>query len=230
MILGDFGEVVVLDWGLAKRLAAPDEEIRGPITTAGFEPAEADLTISGEIVGTPAYMAPEQTSGRIDLIDHCTDVYGRGAMLYEILTGEPPFSGEDTREVLRKVQDQLPIPPRQLNDEIPDLLDAVCLKALAREPSSRHTSVIDLANEVERWQETQRKKAEKALRDSEALYRSLVDHLPIYVSRSDLEGRITFCNKGLCELFGRTGMEKRLSPRLAGESLWKETTILPPRQ
>ena len=87
IVLGDFGEVVVLDWGLAKHIGSPDEATAPILFT---EDAHSAVTHLGATPGTPAYMAPEQASGRVDLIDHRTDVYGLGAILFEILTGQSP--------------------------------------------------------------------------------------------------------------------------------------------
>src|SRR5262249_42064161 len=97
VVLGDFGEVIVLDWGLAKLVDCPDPV--GPTPPIPLDSAHAaapDLPAEGQTVGTPAYMAPEQAAGQLDLIDRHTDVHGLGAMLYEILTGRPPFQGANT--------------------------------------------------------------------------------------------------------------------------------------
>ena len=204
VILGDFGEVVVLDWGLAKRLGRPEGE---PGTLPAPEDSGADdssLTVHGQALGTPAYMAPEQAAGRLDLIDRRTDVYGLGAVLYEVLTGQPPFTGPDTGAVLRKVQEEEPTAPRQLWPEVPPALEALCLRALAKRSADRPAAAADLAQEVQGWQEFERRKAEEALRESEALYHSLVESLPLGVWRKDLEGRLIFSNKRVCELLGRT--------------------------
>ena len=95
-------------------------------------------------------MAPEQAQGRHDLVDQRTDVYGLGAILYEILTGRPPFVGQKTSEVIRKVYQDDPTPPRQLVDTIAPGLNAICLKALCKEPAERYASASELAQEVQR--------------------------------------------------------------------------------
>src|SRR5262249_48032950 len=109
VLLGDFGEVIVLDWGLAKRL----DRVEETAADATNREAAGGQTVQGQVLGTPAYMAPEQAEGRLDRINRQTDVYGLGAILYEILTGQPPFQGETTWEVLRKVREELPQPPRR---------------------------------------------------------------------------------------------------------------------
>jgi serine/threonine-protein kinase len=164
VLLGDFGEVLVLDWGLAKRLHGPGERQPAEPDAAGSGPAgDTDLTVQGQALGTPAYMAPEQAAGRVDLGGPRTDVYGLGAVLYEVLTGRPPFSGADTAEVLRKVQEEEPAPPRRLDPAVPAALEAVCLRALAKEPNDRHASAAQVAQEVQQWMAelAERKRAEQ---------------------------------------------------------------------
>jgi PAS domain S-box-containing protein len=204
VVLGDFGETVVLDWGFAKQTAAGDSDDELLMQNGPIGEGDSELTLQGQTLGTPAYMAPEQAAGRLDLIDHRTDVYGLGATLYHLLTGNPPFIGSDVEEVLRKVRTEEPIPPRQLWPEVPQTLQAACLRALSKEPSARFTSARELACEVERWQEVQRQQAIDALRESEALYYSLVECISLNVWRKDLEGRFTFVSKGFLESTGLT--------------------------
>ena len=108
-------------------------------------------TMQGQLLGTPAYMAPEQAQGRHDLVDQRTDVYGLGAILYEILTGRPPFIAPKTSDIIRKVCNEAPTPPRQIVAETPAGLEAVCLKALQKPAAERYTSASELAQEVQRW-------------------------------------------------------------------------------
>jgi len=203
VVVGDFGEVVVLDWGLAKLVDRVDQDDQ---TSAGSidHPASGnvDLTMQGDTLGTPAYMAPEQAAGRLGLIDRRTDVYGLGAMLYHLLTGQPPFSGANVDKVLRNVELEEPIPPQQLWADVPLTLQAACLRALAKQPSARFASASELAHEVEQWQEVKRKEAEEALRVSQALYHSLVESIPLCVWRKDRDGRFTFANNSFSEAFG----------------------------
>jgi PAS domain S-box-containing protein len=206
VLVGDFGEVVVLDWGLAKVIGRPDAEAGAPTAPSvvlDAPGADSGYTVQGQALGTPAYMAPEQAAGVLDQIDRRTDVYGLGAILYEILTGAPPFTGPSTEEVLRKVREEEPAPPRQLWQEAPPALEALCLRALAKRPQERPAAAAELAQEVQGWQEFERRKAEEALRESEALYHSLVECLPCNVVRKDLEGRFTFANPCFGELVGR---------------------------
>ncbi|MBV9122673.1 MAG: serine/threonine protein kinase, partial [Planctomycetes bacterium] len=150
VVLGDFGEVIVLDWGLAKVLgSAEDQAVAAPLAQGPQD--HAGLTLQGAVLGTPSYMAPEQAEGRLDALDQRTDVYGLGAILYEILTGQPPFTGPDTLEVLKMVVRAAPVPPRQRMPQAPAALEAVCLKALAKKPEERFGSARELAQEVQRW-------------------------------------------------------------------------------
>jgi serine/threonine-protein kinase len=148
--LGDYGEVLVLDWGLAKQLGkAEDATSLLPVSVGQSEDREE--TRQGQVLGTPEYMAPEQAEGRLDLLDKRSDVYGLGAILYAVLTGEPPFGGGDTPEVLQRVVQEPPVPPRQRVASTPAALQAVCLKALAKERGSRYDSAGELAGEVEHF-------------------------------------------------------------------------------
>jgi serine/threonine protein kinase len=166
VVLGDFGEVVVLDWGLAKRVGWPDGP--PPALAFGAEPevGEADLTLQGQMLGTPAFMAPEQAEGRLDLIDCRTDVYGLGAILHEILTGRPPFTGPDTHEVLRQVREDEVPRPRSYWPDVPPALEAICLTALAKKPADRYDSATKLADAVQGWQDVQRRQAEEDVRQA----------------------------------------------------------------
>jgi serine/threonine-protein kinase len=148
--LGDYGEVLVLDWGLAKVVGKP-EEATSLLPVSVGQADSREETRQGQVLGTPAYMAPEQAEGRVDLMDQRSDVYGLGAVLYELLTGEPPFGGADTPEVLHRVVQEPPVPPRQRVAATPSALQAVCLKALAKERGDRYGSAGELAREVEHF-------------------------------------------------------------------------------
>jgi PAS domain S-box-containing protein len=161
VVLGDFGEVVVLDWGLAKLVDRPIDPEEWLVVPDPAVIGDVALTVQGQAIGTPAYMSPEQASGRLDLIDRHTDTYGLGAILYEILTGQPPFSGSDTHEVLRKVREEQPQAPRELWADVPPALEAICLRALAKVPEERFQSASELATAVQNWQEVERREAQE---------------------------------------------------------------------
>jgi serine/threonine-protein kinase len=157
VVLGDFGEAVVLDWGLAKVGDDPDRTGSGEGDVTGMLPVAVEAsdsreeTLPGQVLGTPGYMAPEQAAGRRDLVGPRSDVYGLGAMLYEILTGQPPFRGSSREEVIRKVTSDPPLPPAALVPGTPAALQAICLKALAKQPAERYASAGDLARDLQRF-------------------------------------------------------------------------------
>jgi PAS domain S-box-containing protein len=216
VVLGDFGEVEVLDWGLAKLIDQPEGDCHAAsVVLQSATSAELGQTEQGQMLGTPSYMSPEQAAGRLHQIDSRTDVYGLGAIFYEILTGRPPFANPDTSEVLRCVKEEDPAPPRTLWPEVPAALEAACLRALAKLPADRFASPGELAQEVRQWQDVQRRRAEDALRASEALYHSLVETIPMNVWCKDAMGRFTFGNEGFCkttrrpldQIIGRTDFD-----------------------
>jgi serine/threonine-protein kinase len=165
VLVGDFGEVLLVDWGVAKVLGA-DEEAAGSRISIPDSAENDGRTMQGDIVGTPAYMAPEQANGRQDLVDMHTDIYGLGAILYEILTGQPPFTGTSTWDVLGKVLRDDPTAPRELWPDVPPALEAICMRALSKRPADRYESAAALGQEVHTWQEVQRRQALEELRRS----------------------------------------------------------------
>lgn len=163
VLVGDFGEVLLVDWGVAKVLGADDEAAGSRLSIPASEENDG-RTMQGDIVGTPAYMAPEQANGRQDLVDTHTDIYGLGAILYEILTGQPPFTGTNTWDVLGKVRRDEPTAPRELWSDAPPALEAICMRALSKHPSDRYGSAAALGQEVHTWQEVQRRQVLEELR------------------------------------------------------------------
>jgi serine/threonine protein kinase len=105
---------------------------------------------AGAVVGTPSYMAPEQAAGN-PAVGPAADLWSLGAILYELLTGRPPFRGANLHETLEQVQTADPVPPRSLLPEIPAELEAVCLKCLARDPAGRYASATDLVKALHRF-------------------------------------------------------------------------------
>lgn len=110
----------------------------------------SELTESGQFLGTPAYVAPEQARGRRDRVGTSADVYSLGAILYSLITGRPPFVSESIEGVLLQLMHSDPIPPRRLNPVIPRDVETVCLKCLDKEPSRRYASASDLADDLRR--------------------------------------------------------------------------------
>jgi eukaryotic-like serine/threonine-protein kinase len=150
VVLGGFGEVLVLDWGLAKRVDRPEDDA-GPPSVAISDEAEHEATREGQYLGTPAYMAPEQAEGRLDLLDVRTDVYGLGAILFEILTGRTPHEGDSVMQILFRAANEPTPRTRAVEPSVPPALDAICSKAMARERSDRYASASDLAVDMQRW-------------------------------------------------------------------------------
>lgn len=128
------GQAIVTDFGLAKLLHD-----------------DSQLTQSGMAAGTPNYMAPEQAAGRSSHVTPACDVYSLGAVLYEMLTGRPPFHGDTVIDVLIQVLEREPPPPRQFDSSIPRTLSQICLKCLEKDPTHRYASAGDLADDLERF-------------------------------------------------------------------------------
>ncbi len=112
---------------------------------------EPQLTISGEIMGTPAYLSPEQINAKPDEIDHRTDIYSLGVTLYELLTRRKPFEGDTREQLLTAIRERTPRPLRSLNPATPRDLETICLRAMARDASDRHPTAAALADDLRRF-------------------------------------------------------------------------------
>ena len=132
-------------------LLGPDDQLH--ITDFGLARIrdEPTLTRSTEVVGTPAYMAPEQITGRSENIDARTDVYALGVTLYELLTLRRPFHGETYDQTLHQILHRQPLPPRRIDPHIPRDLETICLRALEKEPQRRFPTAADLARDLRRY-------------------------------------------------------------------------------
>jgi serine/threonine-protein kinase len=149
VMLGPFGETLVLDWGLAKWLGQPSPEVGpAPISASASSVWE---TQPGSVLGTPRYMSPEQAAGDPAQVGVASDVYSLGATLYHLLTGSPPFADSDHRSVLKKLQEGDFQQPREVRADVPAPLEAICVKAMALDPRRRYLSPRDLASDLERW-------------------------------------------------------------------------------
>jgi WD40 repeat protein len=149
VMVGEFGETVILDWGIAKVRGKRDigaREIKHELKLIAED--EIEKTAAGAAMGTPAYMSPEQAQGLIDQIDERSDVWGLGAVLYEILCGQPPHTGKTRQEVLVKAGRKPPRPVREVCPEAPAELAAIAQKALQFDPKMRYQSARELAEDV----------------------------------------------------------------------------------
>ncbi|MBW3595855.1 MAG: serine/threonine protein kinase [Planctomycetes bacterium] len=150
IMLGKYGETLVVDWGLAKTVGrdSRDSDER-PLGVSRKE--ESDETVMGSIIGTPAFMPPEQADGRHDLLGPASDVYSLGATLYCLLTGAPPFPDEGLETTLSRVRRGDFPRPREMDRRIPRPLESICLRAMALRPQDRYPSTRELAEDVEHW-------------------------------------------------------------------------------
>ncbi|WP_165228948.1 serine/threonine-protein kinase [Aquisphaera insulae] len=134
ILIDDDGQPLIADFGLVKRAGDVDA---------------SSLTSTGAILGTPAYMAPEQVTG--GEASPATDVYSLGAILYQVLTGSPPFRGGTVAEILEQVLERDPVPPRLARPSVPRALEFICLKCLEKDPRRRYRSAADLNDDLERF-------------------------------------------------------------------------------
>ena len=134
VLLDENGRPRVTDFGLAKRLGG-----------------DSDMTTTGQILGTPSFMPPEQARGDLQAIGVCSDVYSLGAILYTMLTGRPPFRAAGVAETLQQVLEHEPAPPGQLNPAVDRDLETICLHCLEKDVQRRYASAAELAAELRRW-------------------------------------------------------------------------------
>ena len=134
ILVDDRGHPHITDFGLAKRIEA-----------------DVEMTVSGAILGTPSYMAPEQARGVRGGITTATDVYGLGSVLYALLTGKPPFGGESVVQTLDAVRHDRPERPAKINDKTPRDLETICLKCLEKDPRHRYPTAQALADDLRAW-------------------------------------------------------------------------------
>ncbi|MBD90632.1 MAG: hypothetical protein CL940_09860 [Deltaproteobacteria bacterium] len=146
VMVGEFGEVLVVDWGLCKVIDAPEESFDhwdAPPNTG-----DSQLTQVGQVAGTPAFMAPEQAAGEIDQLDFRTDIYSLGALLYSLLTDKSPFAGKPDAIIEAVRQGQL-VPPSDRVPDVPKEMNAIVMKAMALKKEDRYPTVSELSADVQ---------------------------------------------------------------------------------
>ena len=159
IMLGDFGETQVLDWGLARVKGHEDKALRDlqkgtlALSKSLIESDSQALTLDGSIVGTPAYMPPEQARGELENVDEKSDVYALGAVLYQILTGHPPYEGPMAALIVQQVLGGPPLRVTARERDVPPELQALVEKAMAREKKDRVGSALELASEVKAFRD-----------------------------------------------------------------------------
>jgi eukaryotic-like serine/threonine-protein kinase len=178
VMVGPFGEVLVMDWGLAKsgvrdqgsgvrdQESAVADEAHETVKNLGADTAPnsshltplaegdtplVDLTVYGRAKGSPSFMSPEQARGEWDRVGPASDIYSLGSTLFYLLTGRVPYDGRTSAEVVAKVKEGIFAAARNVNDAVAPALDAICRKAMARDPGNRYPSARALADDVERW-------------------------------------------------------------------------------
>jgi serine/threonine protein kinase len=147
ILLGDFGETVVIDWGLAKDLRVDLDRVAPEYQTGMTQQV---LTAKGDVVGSPAYMPREQAAG--EEIDARADVYALGAILYHLLSGRAPYQARSAKAIIQKVRAEAPAPLEKVALGAPRGLVAIVRKAMTREASGRHANAKELAAELRRFQ------------------------------------------------------------------------------
>ncbi|MEM7306709.1 MAG: bifunctional serine/threonine-protein kinase/formylglycine-generating enzyme family protein [Planctomycetota bacterium] len=157
VMVGRYGEVYVMDWGLA-RVCGHEDVNTERLDAETDEPPSSSCTIDGTVLGTPYYMPPEQAAGEIGRVEERSDVYSVGAMLYHVLAGQPPYAAggrrRPAREVVATVCASAPRPLSRTAPEVAPELVSICEKAMAREPGRRFASMTELAEELRAYLET----------------------------------------------------------------------------
>ena len=151
ILLGPFGETLVIDWGLAKPVDDVGEITVAETTIRPTASGESHPTRDGSVMGTVRYMSPEQAVGDLPRVGPSSDIFLLGATLYELLTGGPPYNDKDQGVALARARDWSFARPREVVASIPEALEAICLKAMARSPEDRYPGAIALARDVDRW-------------------------------------------------------------------------------
>jgi serine/threonine-protein kinase len=248
VMLGDYGEVLILDWGLAKAIG----EEEGPRGAAAALPSPLpELTMVGQVFGTPSYMPPEQAAGRVETMNERSDVYGLGTILYSILTRRVPFEGKSAPEILGKVKaGRFTAPAKRateagVEEPVPRGLEAICQKAMALRPQDRFASASELAAAVQAFVEGSAEQSRLSAEAREHLDRGRAEQaradavdakiMGLEARIADLRGQLRPHQKveekrPLWEAEAEVGglREKRLEHRARAEAEFREALRLDP--
>ena len=211
ILLDGAGEPYVTDFGLARRVES-----------------DSSLTQSGVLVGTPSYMAPEQTTGQKGVVTTATDVYGLGALLYALLTGGPPFRADTVMDTLLLVRASEPVPPRRANPKVDRDLEAICLKCLEKEPRRRYASAEVLADDLEHWLNGEPIQARSLSRLARIWRWSRRHKAGMFVAGLVLVATLSVAGSGLWWAQKRAAAEREVNlaledaARLQGQGQWPE--------
>lgn len=148
IMLGEFGETLVVDWGLARLIGDPEDSDLGKSLPAD---ASDSATRTGDVVGTLAFMSPEQAAGKTAELGVPSDIYSLGATLYSLLTGRNPFAAGDLESTLAGIRGGIFPKPREVSTAVPNALEAICLKAMNVDPKHRYASASELRDEISRY-------------------------------------------------------------------------------
>jgi serine/threonine protein kinase/Tfp pilus assembly protein PilF len=164
IMVGEYGETLLVDWGLSRKYGEmpwerqPERAAEQPrLLRRGAETLDSATTLrrertnEGAVIGTPAFMPPEQARGVVDSLDHRADIFSLGATMYAVLAGQPPYTAGD-ENLLERVRLGQFARPRDINPKVPRPLEAICLKAMALAPEERYDSAKEIAGEISRWQ------------------------------------------------------------------------------
>ncbi|MFO0674394.1 MAG: protein kinase [Polyangiaceae bacterium] len=211
IMVGDFGEVYLMDWGLAKVL-------RDRCKVDVPRPANSPLAnLVESLVGTVAYMSPEQAAADPVDLDERTDIFGLGAVLYEIVTGKYPYRGDDDDEVLERVRACDFVPPHKVDPDVfvPRQIASVVMKAMAKNPADRYASVADMKRDLQRFLHR-------------GLYLPRITYSPgdVIVSEGAIGHEAYIITRGECDVFKQVNGERRLLRRMGPRSVFGETAIL----
>ena len=182
-MIGGFGEVLVVDWGLAKVLMQSYDTLSEESVETQRSQGSGRETRMGQITGTPLYMSPEQAQGRVDLLDHLSDIYTLGSILFEVMNGSPPYTGHSVEEILEKVKhgkslslqretsydisEQGSRTQETRSPALPDTLIDICEKAMNIDRNHRYQSATEIANDILAWLEGAQRR-DKAFLEIEA--------------------------------------------------------------